>query len=199
VLAKPTIYLLETPYQYEVSRLKDWRQVYKYGIALNVQRNQQIVDNTLQLLEKGHTILILISQLIHGEELVRAFNHYGQHVDFVQGITDKDERTRLKDALKTGKIKCLIASTIFVEGVNLPNLDVMINTSGGKSEIQVVQKVGRGLRKTEKKKKAIIIDFIDTSHRHLRNHYNKRARIYKENGWETIEVGLSGKLNEIGA
>lgn len=195
VLAKPTIYLLETPYQYEVSRLHDWRQVYKFGIALNVQRNQQIVDTTLQLLEKGHSILILISRLVHGEELVRAFHHYGQHVDFVQGITDKDERTRLKEELKTGKIKCLIASTVFVEGVDLPNLDVMINASGGKSEIQVLQKVGRGLRKTERKSKVIIIDFIDISHRHLRNHYNKRARIYKENGWETIEVGLSNKLN----
>jgi|LGVD01.1.fsa_nt_gb superfamily II DNA or RNA helicase len=191
VLAKPTIYLLETPYQHEVSKLRDWRQAYKFGIALNVQRNYQIVDNTLKLLKEDHGILILISRLIHGEELVKAFAHYGQHVDFVQGITDQDERTRLKEALKSGEIQVLIASTVFVEGVDLPDLDVLINASGGKSEIQVLQKVGRGLRKTKKKSKVIIIDFMDISHRCLRNHYNKRMRIYKANGWETVEVALS--------
>lgn len=190
ILAKPLIYVLETEYQYAVSKLSDYPQVYKFGIALNTSRNQQIVDCAIDLRKDGRTTLILINRLVHGEELIKAFAHYGHHIDFVQGSTEKEERSRLKEALKTKKISWLIASVIFCEGIDLPAMDCLINASGGKSEVAVLQKIGRGLRKTETKKDVIILDFMDTSHRYLRNHYNKRMAIYKDNGWEVSQIVL---------
>ena len=53
--------------------------------------------------------------------------------------------------LKSGKIQCVIATVSWVEGVDIPNLTCVINAGGGKSEIQTLQKIGRGLRKTETK------------------------------------------------
>jgi len=190
ILAIPKIYVLETQFQCEVSKLSDYKQVYQYGIALNHHRNQQIVDNAIALMKQGRTILILISRIIHGEELVKAFAYYGYQIDFIRGATKKDQRTQLKEALKTKKIKWLIASVIFTEGVDIPAMDCLINASGGKSEVAVLQKIGRGLRKTDEKEDVLIIDFADTSHRYLRNHYTQRIRIYKENNWKTTLIAL---------
>ena len=190
ILAKPKIYILETEYQHAVAGLHDYQQIYKYGVALNAQRNQMIVENAIDLMKDGRTILILINRLVHGDELVKAFAHYGYTIDFIQGSTDKAERTKMKEALKTKKIKCLIASVIFCEGVDLPAMACLINASGGKSEVAVLQKIGRGLRKTKDKEDVIILDFLDTSHRYLRNHYKKRVKIYKENNWETTQIEL---------
>lgn len=191
ILATPKIYVLETQYQQEIAKLSEYRQVYKYGIALNVHRNQQIVDTAISLMEQGRTILILISRIVHGEELVKAFAHYGHQIDFIRGETKKEQRNQLKEALKTKKIKWLIASVIFTEGVDIPAMDCLVNASGGKSEVAVLQKIGRGLRKTNEKEDVLIIDFADSSHRYLSNHFNQRMRIYKENDWKTTMVALS--------
>ena len=88
---------------------------------------------------------------------------------------------------KEKKLLMVICSSIWDEGVDIPNLDAIIVAGGGMSEIKAIQKVGRGLRKTATKDSVQVIDFSDLSHKYLRKHSRERVKAYRERGWEVRE------------
>ena len=80
-------------------------------------------------------------------------------------------------------MKCVICTAVWKEGVNIPELNVVINAAGGKSELVTLQTIGRGLRKTENKSELIIYDFFDNSHHYLVDHFGHRFCLYSDMGW----------------
>jgi superfamily II DNA or RNA helicase len=58
-------------------------------------------------------------------------------------------RVIIKNKLINKEVRCVIATTVWREGIDIPSLDCVINAAGGKSEIMTLQGVGRGLRKTD--------------------------------------------------
>ena len=76
----------------------------------------------------------------------------------------------------------MIASPIFDEGVDLPEINSLIIAPGGKSEWKTIQKIGRGLRKKASNKPLIVYDFIDAS-RFLKKHSRARMKIYEKEGF----------------
>jgi hypothetical protein len=99
-------------------------------------------------------------------------------------ISNAEEREEIKKKFIDKKIKCVVATVVWQEGLNIPSLDVCVLAGSGKSDIKVVQGIGRGLRKTKDKDKVIIIDFDDSDvSKYLKNHFNKRMKTYKAMGW----------------
>lgn len=127
--------------------------------------------------------MINVNRIEHGKRLEAMGLEYGVGCKFIHGADGDDVRTKVKNALESKRIKCVIASTIFKEGVNIPSLDCCINAAGGKSEIATLQALGRGLRTTKTKKEVLIIDFKDTSNKWLRSHFRARMKVYRSNGW----------------
>jgi len=81
------------------------------------------------------------------------------------------------------KRKCIICTSVWKEGLNFPELNVVINAAGGKSEIMTLQALGRGLRVTEKKKFLIFYDIFDPSSRFTVEHFGERLCLYMDNNW----------------
>ena len=67
--------------------------------------------------------------------------------------------------------------------LNIPELNVVINDAGGKSEIATLQAIGRGLRRTVNKSELIIYDFFDNSHHYLVSHFGERFSLYCDMNW----------------
>lgn len=151
-------------------------------IVHNEDRNKKIVDIANTELTNG-TILILVSRLEHGEIL----NNMIKGSTFIHGKLSKKKRKEIIDNISNGNIKVVIASTIFDEGIDLPNLQTLILAGGGKSTIKVVQRTGRLLRLFPDKKKAKIYDFIDRT-KWLFGHYGKRRRIL-EKTFKVVDYG----------
>ena len=189
IIAKPIIKILDAPpvdgleYIEGNKDNKKYPEVYQEGIVDNLARNMMIVVTAKNLVAKNKSVLINVNRIEHGKRIEALTLDYGVDCKFIYGKDGDDVRTKVKNALKSKKIKCVIASTIFKEGVNIPSLDACINAAGGKSEIATLQALGRGLRTTETKKEVLIIDFKDTSNRWLRWHFYARHKVYKKNGW----------------
>ena len=64
---------------------------------------------------------------------------YDETCSIVNGGTKKDLREEIKSELKSKNIKCVIVTSAWREGVNIPSLNCVINGIGGKSEIVVLQ------------------------------------------------------------
>lgn len=176
-------YVAEQKKKHETMAKKKFGSViYPEGIVNNAVRNQIIVSEARRLLDNNETVLILVSRVEHGYLLAEMGNFI-----FLSGKDNSKNRNVVKSLMKNGEVKCVITTSIWKEGVDVPAMSALIVAEANKSPIGVVQSVGRVIRPVEGKKYATVIDFMDRQNIYLLNQSKQRMKTYRENGWE-IEV-----------
>jgi len=184
ILARPKLRIVKLAESYSISEKRTYQDVYQYGIVMNEARNNLIIKIAKEYIEQYKSVLIMVNQLSHGEWLSHVANQsFDLDIPFVRGSTESFIREEIKRDLQNKRTLSAICSSVWKEGINIPSLDVVINAGGGKSEIAVLQAIGRGLRKTSDKKEVIIVDFFDPSHHYLISHFGHRLCLYCDNGW----------------
>ena len=103
-------------------------------------------------------------------------------IPFVHGGTDRLIRLKTKEYLEAKKLKIVICSRVWREGINIPSLNCIINGCGYKEEKGIIQAIGRGLRITKNKKTVILIDFLDP-YPYLAEHAIARVQTYIKQKW----------------
>lgn len=186
VLAKPTIHVYKNGQPPTWIEYVEYEDKYSMGVVLNTQRNIKIVEIAQKFIKEGKTTLITISSIEHGRILESLFKDYGLKIPFIFGESKAKERDKVKDGLKSKKTLCAIASVIFLEGIDIPTLDVVINAGGGVSKVQVMQRIGRALRKTETKDTAILVDFVDDITGTLKRQSDRRINMYRNQDWPIL-------------
>ena len=110
--------------------------------------------------------------------------------EFLSGADDSDTRKEITSRVVNGELRVLIATTIFDEGADISNLNALIIASGGKSFRQVMQRVGRVLRKKKTGENvASVFDFVDRQDPILYKHSKNRKSIYTDEGYELNVIG----------
>ena len=183
LIVKPKVKLIKAEGVIRIKKIFNYQEVYKRGIIENKPRNKQIMKIAKEYTDKGKSVLILITRIEHGENLIQAGAEQGIQPIFIRGSTETAKREEIKEAFINKDIKCVISTTVWKEGVDIPTLDVVIIAGVGKSDTATLQNIGRALRKSEGKKQALIIDFFDNSHRYFIDHFGERVTIYMDNGW----------------
>jgi superfamily II DNA or RNA helicase len=146
----------------------DYAGTYEKHIVRNDNRNELIITSAEKYVMSGKKVLVLVTQIEHGQEVYNRI--ISSKKVFCHGTTDE----RFKDL---SQFDVIVASNIFNEGIDLPELDVVILAAGGKSSIQLTQRVGRVLRLKKHQHPAVIVDFVDLGPRHLSAHYKKRRAL----------------------
>ena len=73
-----------------------------------------------------------------------------------------DENARRLRLFRNGRLKVLIAYDKLNEGVDVPNVDILCYGRVTHSRTIFLQQLGRGLRlKTDKKRKLLVLDYVD--------------------------------------
>lgn len=80
-------------------------------------------------------------------------------VGTIKAITSKQRKAIYED-MASGEIRKILATHCWKQGVDFPALDIVINASGGGSEIVSKQIPGRASRRADGKDKAYVVDFI---------------------------------------
>lgn len=182
-LAVPVIRILKSPLNSAVSDLRRYPDVYEAGVVLNQHRHHLIMNKAKEHVDVGDSVLIVVHRIQHGNQLEEVARLIGLDCVFIHGNTETEDRDHIKKLLIKKEKKCVICTTIWKEGTNIPSLNVIINAAGGKSEIATLQTIGRGLRKTKDKDVVFIYDIYDPSHRFLIAHFGERFSLYCDNGW----------------
>ena len=164
---------------------KNYHSVYKNYIVENDDRNGVIEDAARKMIKMGRKVLILVKQLNHGNILYDRLKDLS--VFFVNGEVDPETREDVKQAFIKGDYQCLIASSVYDIGVDIPCLDALIMGGGGKSSVRTLQRIGRVIRSSEGKTDAFVIDFIDNA-KFLDKHSVLRLQLYQS------EAGFKIKL-----
>lgn len=156
-----------------------WQRAYKVGITDNELRNKHIIVEAYRAIQHGLSVMVLVQHKEHGKTLKAKFDSIGVRSEYIYGDDDQASRQACLNKLKNGDIDVLIGSTIMDVGVDAPAIGMVINAGGGKAEVALRQRIGRGLR--EKKNGlpnvAFIVDFADDFNNHLKGHYRQRRAI----------------------
>lgn len=177
-LVPPEITFIDFKKEHRLKRV--YAKEYKEDIVENDVRNKICAAFAKTYADNDNVILILVKQINHGKEIMQALEE--QNLEdisfFIDGTKSSKVRNKSLEGLRNGDIKILIATTLADEGLDIPNLDVLILAGGGKSKSRALQRVGRVLRTYTNKDKGIVIDFLDSGH-HCRSHSLARRKIYK--------------------
>lgn len=182
ILAKPKLHIIKVPRQFIESRKYD--DVYNEAVVYSRTRNRLIANTVRGYVKENKIVMIYVTKIDHGKEIQRIAKHIFQiDIPMIQGETGSAQREKTKKALLDKRLKCVIATVVWKEGLNIPTLDVIINASGGKEDLQIMQLIGRGLRLSEGKTEMILVDFFDDSSYYLIKHFGNRISLYCSKGW----------------
>jgi hypothetical protein len=161
-----------------------WPDVYKEGIVRNQERNTLICELVRYFVGLGKSVVVFINEIEHGRilehELYKYQNEKFTSHKFIHGSEDMWTRRQAVTDFKENKLKCIISSRIISEGVDIPNIDVLIRAEAMESSIKTLQTVGRGLRKGGTSDTLIVADFADLGQYHLVKHSLQRFEDYKD-------------------
>jgi superfamily II DNA or RNA helicase len=166
-----------------VADTKSYHRAREIGIISNQGYNRQVIKEALSWTKQGKAVLISFVETEHGKLLKSIADELGLECELLYGETATEKREKVKTAFKAKKILCVIASTIWREGINVPALDVVVNASGGKSDIAIRQLKGRGTRKHEGKEMLYFIDFFNPNHESFIRHFGFRICMYYSLQW----------------
>jgi superfamily II DNA or RNA helicase len=181
VLAKPYFLYASPPPAKLLRRTSPWQRAREIGITTSLPRNTAIVNLAVKAKAHGLPVLILVAAKKHGPILVEMLKAKGIRAVQIQGENDQAERERALEALATGEIDALIGTTIVDVGVDVPCIGMTILAGGGKGEIALRQRIGRGLRaKKVGPNITFIVDFTDELNSTLRDHARTRRAIVEQ-------------------
>jgi len=169
---------------------RNWGSSYRVGIERNRARNSLIEKIVRFHSRKKEPILILVNTLMHAHNLKRSLQQI--RCVLVSGSTPPEERNVWLKKLEEGEISAIIATPLFDEGADVPNIRVLILASGGKSHLRLLQRIGRGLRRKPSGLNEIkIYDFADKGDKYLEAHSHHRFELYKKEGFDVIPLEIS--------
>ena len=169
-------------------------------IVENKKRNNFITNLTID--QNGNTLVLFNWVEKHGKPLFNSINNKVNNekrkVFFVFGGTDTTDREAIRGIIEKQTNAIVVASLgTFSTGINIRNLHNIIFASPSKSQIRVLQSIGRGLRKSDNNKPTKLFDVIDNLYYDKKKnfallHSEERLKIYKNEEFifKTYEIDL---------
>lgn len=147
---------------------------YKEHVLNDQQMKQQIQDDIKYYMDQGKSVLCLVAEVAHGDELSKQLG-----IPFAQG---KDKQSqKYVEQLNDGSIRGLVGTGGKIsEGTDTKRVDVLVMANFMASKGPVTQAVGRGLRIYGSKQTCIVLDYIPKGSSMLSRHAKQRIKYYKE-------------------
>lgn len=188
ISARPTINSIPIANPTDLEEENQYQVAYDKGIVNNEFRNTLVAKITEKCYHDNKGILIIVNFLQHGNNISELLESYDIPHEFIYGDLETDKRKQYLSDMKSGKLKVLIATSLIDEGVDISGINTLIIAAGGKSLRQVLQRIGRALRRKEEDNTTQIYDFIDMTNKFLYKHYLERRSIYDNENFEVREI-----------
>ncbi len=152
-----------------------------------VDRNARIVASYKQH-TPGMKALVFTASVEHARDVSEEFVAHGVKAEWASGETPKAERERIVRDFRSGRTHVLVNCGLYLEGFDVPSVQVILNARPTKSTTLYTQITGRALRPVDDianalsntdsaltrrelieksiKPAAIIIDLVDQAQRH---------------------------------
>jgi superfamily II DNA or RNA helicase len=161
-LAKLSIQCLVLDYPSEMRRMvSDMKYQEEIDFLVAHEARNKFIRN-LAVTQKGNTLVLYQYVEKHGEVLHKMIREISDQCFYVHGGTDVSDREAIRGIVEKSKNAIVVASLgTFSTGINIKNLHNIIFASPSKSQVKVLQSIGRGLRKADNGQDTILYDLTD--------------------------------------
>lgn len=190
--------------EHDKKKFETYEDELQYIIS-HERRNHFIKNLALDL--KGNSLILFSRVETHGKilfDLINSFTDNERKVFFVYGGVNTEQREEVREITEKENNSIIVASYgVFSTGISIKNLHNLIFASPSKSKIRNLQSIGRILRKSNTKNKAILYDIADDISRgsfknYTLNHLIERVKIYAEEGfnYQMHQISFKEENNE---
>jgi len=157
-------------------------------IVSHEKRNKFIKNLAVDL--DGNTLILYNYVEKHGKplhSLIRDSVDEDRKVFFVSGDVNTSDREAIRSIVEKQRKAIIVASLgTFSTGINIKNIHNIIFASPSKSQIRVLQSIGRGLRQSDDGRETTLYDIADdiTGKNFTLLHSWERLKIYKSEQFE---------------
>ena len=182
VSVRPNIFMPVLRTRTVVASFYDY--AYEQAVLKNPVRNRVIAGIAQGLVKSGRQTLIMVNTVEQGKILKRVM----PWATFAHASSEN--RAEVRDRLDSGEPFCLIVTPIFDTGISTDHIEGMIFASGGRSQVQLLQRIGRGIRVSKEKDKSLwIFDFQDNHSKWTKSQSRDRLKEYKaQNAFNLVEA-----------
>lgn len=164
-------------------------ELYATAVTHNRRFNARVIRLAKEAIrDRGYrNVLIPCRRIEHCDNLFALARHRGLRAAVIIGSTPPAARATAIRQFKRGDLDLLIG-TVFGEGVDIPEIECVINAEGMRSRIATLQRL-RNMTPSEGKAGALMIEFAFVNNKHLKKHSLERLREYKRHGaFEIVRV-----------
>lgn len=141
-------------YQYSLSELNR-----KLIIPTRDEQAARIIREVFEC-EKRRGGIVYTPTTVHALSFCGMLRHYGFRAECISHETPPRERDVLMSRFRAGHLDLVATVDLFNEGVDVPDVDLIIFMRSTHSRRIFVQQLGRGLRTSKSKDKVVVLDFI---------------------------------------
>lgn len=135
-------------------------QVKEMDTVLNRRPSIERLYGSVRQYADGKKGIVYAISISHARNISGYYNQCGMNTVAIDSKTPANERKRLVESFRQGKIQVLVNVDIFSEGFDCPDVEFIQLARPTLSLPKYLQQVGRGLRKTEGKESCMIIDNV---------------------------------------
>lgn len=172
-----------------IKKIKSWPKESVY-FNEHVRKKNFIVRLCESRMKKEDNILLFFKRVAYGKELYKLLKELHPNVYYVDGGVKAEKREIIRNTVNESYGNIIVASYgVFSTGLNLPSINTGIFAENpGKSDVTLIQSLGRFLRQCKGKEIARIYDIVDNcSIKSYKNycfkHFLERVEVYRDEGW----------------
>ena len=187
----------ELPKQLTVTERPAITSIYK-ALTQDEQRNDQVFDDVLRLLEAGRSPIVLTERKDHLDYLHKRFSPFVRHLAVLRGGLSAAERREAEAALQVpvDQERLILATGRYIgEGFDDSRLDTLFLTMPISWKGTLAQYVGRLHRQHEGKTDVLVVDYVDDTVPVLARMASRRRAGYLALGYR-IEDDLFSQVTE---
>lgn len=159
----------------EVLRRTTWQATLTRLIE-NPVRHAAVVRTATAEMERGESVLILVQQIEQGQRFAQVI----PGAVLAHSKMGAKKRREAIEGFRSGELRCLIATSLADEGLDVPRASVLILATAGRSAAKLEQRTGRVMRPSEGKTTGLVYDFTDSGASMANSQSRARLTTYKK-------------------
>lgn len=182
ILAKPYFKFIDCEAPKGMHKSSPFERAYTLGYVKGTSPlHKDMLQDALMAKQYGLPILALVARTEAGDNLLTLYHRFGLKGVFLRGDDDQKVRKAKLADLAAGVIDFVIGTKILDVGVDCPAIGLVQLGGGMKAEVELRQRIGRGLRYKKKGPNiTFIADYSINLNNTLRDHARKREAIVRQ-------------------
>lgn len=181
-----------------------YKKLYDDRIVLNDERNFLIESLVRESYKRKKYIIVLVTRINHLKfisDRIKDIPHRVVSGTFEGKNVKVEDRLISRDKFEKGKVRVILANTVFKKGITIRRVDVIIDGAAGKNPDDAVQKFGRGIGLHDEKVGLIHYDISDYDEDNEKNYFmvagDSRTKALKQSGIPVHSVIWSGETDTV--